>query len=95
MIASKQVARPASRSPSRNVGTRVPGTSLSVDEIYAILMDRRGCEELFRRFPDLDPNDLRDAVEQGSSCEGRVDVQDPTVVSAAIRVRHSNPSRLG
>jgi hypothetical protein len=95
MIASKQVARPASRSPSRNAATRVPGTSLSVAEIYAILMDRRGCKELFQRFPDLDPNDLRDAVEQGGSCQGRVDAQDPTAVSAAIRFCHSNPSRLG
>lgn len=67
MLANKQVIWSAPRSPACNASARVPGTSLSVAEVYAILMDRHGCEELFRRFPYLDPNDLRDAVEQGSA----------------------------
>lgn len=65
MIGGKQVAwSPLSKPSSRNASTRVPGTSLSVAEVYAIMVDRRGCEELFRRFPNLDPNDLRDAIER-------------------------------
>lgn len=67
MIGVRQAVWPTPKPPLSNVCTRVPGTSLSVADVCAILVDRRGCEELFRRFPDLDPNDLRDAVEQGSS----------------------------
>lgn len=70
MLANKQVTWPASRSPVCNASVRVPGTSLSVAEVCAILTDRHGREELFRRFPHLDPNDLRDVVERGSAHMG-------------------------
>ncbi|MCO6440911.1 MAG: hypothetical protein J5I81_07465 [Nitrococcus mobilis] len=66
MLGSKPVMRPRSKPSSRAASAQVPGTSLSVAEVYAIMAARRGCGELFRRFPDLDPNDLRDAVERGS-----------------------------
>lgn len=66
MTASKQPPRPTFKRSARHVGARVPGTSLSVADVYAIMVNKRSCEELFRRFPDLDPNDLRDAIEHGS-----------------------------
>lgn len=60
---------------------QVPGTSLSVAEVSAILADRRSCEELFRWFPTLDPNDLRDAVEWGVSESAR---PCPALVSSDV-----------
>lgn len=66
MVESRPIVKPRSKRSSRAASARVPGTSLSVAEVYAIMAARRGCRELFRRFPNLDPNDLRDAVERGS-----------------------------
>lgn len=65
---------------------QVPGTSLSVAEVSAILADRRSCEDLFRWFPTLDPNDLRDAVERG------VNDLRPTMPCKGIERRRANRS---
>ncbi|EAR21051.1 hypothetical protein NB231_07772 [Nitrococcus mobilis Nb-231] len=35
-------------------------------EVYAIMVDRRGCGGYFGGFPGWAPIDLRDAVERGS-----------------------------
>ena len=66
MITSKQTTWSTAKRRGRDAGGRVPGTSLSVADVYAIMGDSRSCEELFRQFLDLDPNDLRDAIERGS-----------------------------
>lgn len=69
MTASKRATRPTAKRLGCDAGGRVPGTSLSVADVYAIMGDRRSCEELFREFPHLDPNDLRDAIERGSEIQ--------------------------
>ncbi|HET8700490.1 MAG TPA: hypothetical protein VFL97_02345 [Nitrococcus sp.] len=90
MIASEQAAGSARRTPVHDTSARVPGTSLSVAEVCAIMAHRRGCEELFRRFPDLDPNDLRDAVERAA----RHAANDPPSRTAEL-ARCSEPPAEG
>lgn len=45
----------------------VNGTNLSLADVVAWICAERGCERLFRRFPRLNPDDLRDAVERAAA----------------------------
>lgn len=71
MRASKWASWPAAKHWGRDANWRVPGTTLSVTDVCAIMGDKRSCDELFRQFPDLDPDDLREAIERGSQFQAQ------------------------
>lgn len=51
----------------------LPGTSVSVSRLIQILSSERDANWLFRAFPALDPNDVRDAVDRAAECGLTVD----------------------
>ncbi|HKJ94624.1 MAG TPA: hypothetical protein VKA32_03235 [Gammaproteobacteria bacterium] len=47
-------------------GEIVNGTTLSLADVVAWLCADDGCARLFRRYPQLDPDQLREAVERAA-----------------------------
>ncbi len=56
--------RPKSKPSSRAAEARIPDISLRAVKLYASRAARSSCERRLLCFSDLDPNDLRDVVEQ-------------------------------
>ena len=45
----------------------VPGTHVTVEELIEMMVRDHDCNRLFRWYPDLDPDAVRDTLEQAST----------------------------
>ena len=44
----------------------VPGTHVTVEELIEMMVRDHGCDRLFHWYPNLDPDVVRDTLEQAS-----------------------------
>ena len=44
----------------------VPGTHVTVEEVIDMMMTDHRCDRLFRWYPDLDPDAVREAIDGAS-----------------------------